>query len=67
MLRRRRQFSHEAETLFPPLLACEVTGTRVEGLVLVVEAKFALNMLSLTLKQARSERREAKDKQPKSR
>ena len=39
----RWQFSHEAEILFPPLMAFQVVGTRVEGSTLVVQARFTLN------------------------
>ena len=51
------QFSHEKETLFPPLMAVEVVKTRIQRHVLVIEAKFNLNMLSLTLDQVVSRRR----------
>ena len=51
------QFSHEAETLFPPLMALQVADTRVEGSTLVIMARFALNMMSMTLEQLTSRRR----------
>ena len=51
------QFSHEAEVVMPPLMAVEVVRTRVDGHVLVVEAKLALNMLSLTLEQVVGKRK----------
>lgn len=51
------QFTHEAETLFPPLMAVQVERTRVDGHALVIEAKFALNLMSLTLDMVISKRR----------
>ena len=55
------QFSHESETLFPPLMAVEVLSTRVEGHALMVQAKFALNMMSLTLSEVLGKRRKLID------
>ena len=54
------QFSHEKEILFPPLMAFMVVGTRVDKEIprtLIVEARFTLNMLSLTLDKVISKRR----------
>ena len=51
------QFEHEAETLFPPLMALEVQSTRVDGSSLVVEAKMSLNMTALTIEQVISKRK----------
>ena len=51
------QFAHEQEVLFPPLMALEVMGTRVDGDILIVTSKLSLNMMSLTLMQLVARRR----------
>jgi len=51
------QYPHEKEVLMPPLTAIEALGTRVEGGILVVDARLSLNLLALTLDQVVSKRR----------
>ena len=51
------QFPHEEEILFAPLTGVEVYGTAINVDVLIVQAKFTVNMLSLTLEQVLSRRR----------
>ena len=51
------QYPAEAEMLFAPLAGLEVISTRVEGSVLVVEMRVAVNLMSLTIEQAVSKRR----------
>jgi hypothetical protein len=48
---------HEEEILFAPLTGLEVHGFRVEGSVLVVEAKMSVNLNALTIEQVVSKRR----------
>ena len=45
------------QTLFPPLMAVDITSSRVDGGTLVVAARFALNMTSLTLEQHEARRK----------
>ena len=49
--------SVHTQTLFPPLLAVDITSTRVEGSALVATARFSLNMTSLTLEQHEGRRK----------
>ena len=51
------QYPGEAEILFAPLAGLEVVSTRVEGSVLIVEVRVAVNLMSLTIEQAVSKRR----------
>ena len=39
--------------LFGPLTGLEVLGKRVEGSMVVIECAFSVNLMSLTLEQAR--------------
>ena len=48
---------HEEEILFAPLTGLEVHDFRVEGRVLVVEAKMSVNLNALTIEQVVSKRR----------
>ena len=38
------QFSHEAEVLFPPLMAMQIIETLVSGNCLVIRARFTINV-----------------------
>ena len=51
------QYPHEAEILFAPLTGVEVTGTRVEGGVIVVELAVDINLSARTIEQVVSLRR----------
>ena len=51
------QYPHERECLFAPLTGIEVLGTRIEGAVLVVEARLSINLNALTIEQVISKRR----------
>lgn len=50
------QYPHEKETLLPPLMGLQVTGTSVDGNTLVVKCRLSINMASLTLEQVGSPR-----------
>ena len=43
------QYPHERECLFPPLTGLELIRTRVEGKVLIAEAKLSINLNALTI------------------
>jgi len=45
------QYPHEREILFGPLTGIEVQGTRVEGAVVVIEARLSVNLNALTIEQ----------------
>ena len=45
------QYPHERETLFGPLTGLEVQGTRVDGSVVVIEARLSVNLNALTIEQ----------------
>jgi hypothetical protein len=47
------QYPHEEECLFAPLTGMEVQGTRVDGAVLVIEARLSVNLNAQTIEQAR--------------
>ena len=47
------QYPHEKECLFAPLTGIEVQGTRIDGAVLVIEARLSVNLNALTIEQAR--------------
>ena len=51
------QYPAEEEILFAPLAGLEVLSTRVEGAVLVVEVRVAVNLASSTIEQVVSKRR----------
>ena len=51
------QYPHERECLFAPLTGIELLGTRIEGAVLVVEARLSINLNALTIEQVISKRR----------
>ncbi len=51
------QYEHEVEVLYAPLTGLEVQGTRVEGTVLVVEAKVSINLMSLTMEKVIGKRK----------
>ena len=42
------QYPHEMECLFAPLTGLEVQSTRIDGLVLVVEARLSVNLNALS-------------------
>ena len=44
-------YPHEKETLLPPLMGLQVSGTSVDGNTLVVKCRLSINMASLTLEQ----------------
>jgi hypothetical protein len=48
------QYPHENECLFAPLTGIEVQSTRIEGAVLVIEARLSVNLNALTIEQVRS-------------
>jgi hypothetical protein len=48
------QYPHENECLFAPLTGIEVQGTRIEGAVLVIEARLSVNLNALTIEQVPS-------------
>ena len=48
------QYPHENECLFAPLTGIEVLGTRIDGAVLVIEARLSVNLNALTIEQVRS-------------
>ena len=50
------QYPHEREILFGPLTGIELQGTRVEGAVVVVEARLSVNLNALTIEQVRGSR-----------
>ena len=45
------QYPHEKETLFGPLTGLEVQGTRVDGGMVVIEARLSVNLNALTIEQ----------------
>ena len=45
------QYPHEKETLLPPFMGLQVSGTSVDGNTLVVKTRLSINMASLTLEQ----------------
>merc|ERR1719350_2401272 len=45
------QYPHEQEICFAPLTGIEVEGTRVEGSVLVVQARLNINLAAMTIEQ----------------
>ena len=47
------QYPHEEECLFAPLTGVEVQGTRIDGAVLIIEARLSVNLNALTIEQAR--------------
>merc|ERR1719414_2321278 len=51
------QYPHEAEICFAPLTGIEVQGIRVQGSLLVVEARLNINLASLTIEQVVSKRK----------
>jgi len=51
------QYPHEEEILFGPLSGLEVLAVRMDGAVVVVEAKLSINLTSLTLEQVIAKRR----------
>merc|ERR1719210_1854547 len=51
------QYPHEAEICFAPLTGLEVQGTRVQGSLLVIEARLSINLASLTIEQVVSKRK----------
>ena len=55
------QYSHEKEILFAPLTGIEVTDTRVEGSVLVVNVRLNVNLTALTIEQVVAKRRKIVD------
>ena len=58
------RYPHEQEILFAPLTGLEVRGTRVEGSLLVVEAKPSVNLISLTIEQVNGTARPRKQASP---
>jgi hypothetical protein len=50
------QYPHERECCFPPLTGLEVQRTRVDGAVLVIEARVSANLNSLTIEQVVAKR-----------
>jgi hypothetical protein len=48
------QYPHEATCLFAPMTGIEVQGMRVEGAVLIVEARLSINLNVLTIEQVQS-------------
>ena len=53
----RSQYPHEKEIVFAPLTGIEVQRTRVEGPVLVVEARLSVNLMAATIEQVVGKRR----------
>ena len=53
------QYPNEAEILFPPLTSLEVTGKRVEGLMIVVTVRLSVNMMSQTIEQVVSKMKQS--------
>ena len=51
------QYPHEKECLFAPLTGLEVQDTRIDGSVLIVEARLSVNLNALTIEQVVSKRR----------
>merc|ERR1719220_2398046 len=51
------QYPHEKEICFAPLTGIEVMDTRVEGSVLVVQARLNINLAAMTIEQVVSKRR----------
>ena len=51
------QYPSEEEILFNPLTGLEVSGSRVEGPVLIVEVKLSVNLTSLTIEQVIGKRK----------
>lgn len=50
------QYPHEKEICFAPLTGIEVLGTRVEGSVLIVQARLNVNLVAMTIEQVISKR-----------
>jgi hypothetical protein len=48
------QYPHENECLFAPLTGIEVLRTRIDGAVLIIEARLSVNLNALTIEQVRS-------------
>ena len=46
------QYPFEDECLFAPLTGIEVLRTRIDGAVLVIEARLSINLNALTIEQA---------------
>lgn len=53
------QYPHERESVFPPLTGVQVTGTHVDGAVLVVHARLSVNLKSPTIEQVISKMKTA--------
>ena len=51
------QYPHEAECLFAPLTGLEALGTRIDGSVLVVEARLSVNLNAQTIEEVVGKRR----------
>jgi hypothetical protein len=51
------QYEHEREILFGPLTGLEVLGTRIEGSVVILEARLSVNMNALTFEQVVGKRK----------
>merc|ERR550532_704130 len=51
------QYPHEKEICFAPLTGIEVMGTRVEGSLLVVQARLNINLAAMTIEQVVFKRR----------
>ena len=51
------QYPTERECLFAPLTGIEVVRTRVEGSLLIVEARLSINLNSLTIDQVINKRK----------
>jgi len=51
------QYPFEKEILFNPLTGLEVSGSRVEGPMLIVEVKLSVNLKSLTIEQVIGKRK----------
>lgn len=51
------QYEHEREILFGPLTGLEVQGTRIEGSVVILEARLSVNMSALTFEQVVGKRK----------
>jgi hypothetical protein len=51
------QYPFEKEILFNPLTGLEVSGSRVEGPMLIVEVKLSVNLTSLTIEQVIGKRK----------
>jgi hypothetical protein len=51
------QYPHEAECLFAPLTGLEALGTRIDGSVLVIEARLSVNLNAQTIEEVVGKRR----------